>query len=148
MGWSGGSGAQPQPGSMVLPGLCHTWQAGAGRRWLQRATWLWAPLGGQRQQRAVLEQAESALGQTCRVGFCQGCRAPPAPLHPLLGADPWHGHCPGAAAQSQPPKERQEETRAVGQAPLLQLGQDRKPLPEALEYPACFKPLLRAGMPG
>lgn len=83
-----------------------------------------------------------------RSGSARGAEPQPHPLHPLWAADPWHGHCPGAPAQSQPPKERQEETRAVGQAALLQLGQDGKPFPEALEYPACSKSLLRTGMPG
>lgn len=100
MGWSGGSGAQPQPqpGSMALPGLCHTWQAGAGRRRLQRATWLRAPLGGQRRRGAVLEQAQSALGQTCRVGFCRGSptRTPSMPSSVLIPGTAiaqglWHG---------------------------------------------------------
>lgn len=105
----------------------------------------WAGRGG--AERCWSRQSQP-WDKPARSGSAGGAEPHPHPLHPLWGADPWHGHCPGAPEQSQPPKERQEETRAVGQAALLQLGQDGKPFLEALEYPACSKPLLRTGMPG
>lgn len=105
----------------------------------------WAGRGGGEQ---CWSRQSQPWDKPAGSGSARGAEPHPYPLHPLRGADPRHGHCPGAPAQSQPPKERQEDTRAVGQAPLLQLGQDGKPFPEALEYPACSKPLLKAGMPG
>lgn len=79
-------------GSTVVPGLCHTWQAAAGRRRLQRATWLQSPLGGQRHW----EQA--GRGSPHRIPEINlqvrvlpvGHRASPTPPPSLLarGADP------------------------------------------------------------
>lgn len=101
-----------QAGSVGLPGLCHTWQAAAGRCRLQRAIWLRSPRprDGQRWQRAVPEQAGAALEINLHVGVLPvGCGAPPMPL-------------PSPASQN-----RQ--------------GQDGKPFLKALGHPGSSNPL-------
>lgn len=99
-------------GSAALPGLCHTWQAAAGRCRLQRAIWLQSPChqDGQRCQRAVLEQAGAALETNLYVGVMPvGCGAPPVP-------------------PSSPASQNRK-------------GEDEKPFPKALGHPGSSNPL-------
>lgn len=120
-------------GSVALPGLCHTWQAAAGRRRLQRATWLRSPLGGQRRCRAALEQAEAAPEINLQVRVLPvGHGASPASLHPRWAGVPILAQPLPRGSLCRTSFPRRSRERPEGQAPLLptEEGTGWKTLPE------------------